>query len=32
MNQETLLKDWLNDDHALEKTAMWQNDRIEAYL
>jgi len=32
MNQETLLKDWLNDDYALEKTAMWQNDRIEAYL
>jgi len=32
VHQETLLIDWLNDDRALETSAMWQNDRIETHL
>ncbi|MEA3327561.1 MAG: radical SAM protein [Chloroflexota bacterium] len=32
VNQEELLNCWLNDDDALEKSALWRNDRIEAYL
>ena len=32
VHQETLLIDWLNDDRALEASAMWQNDRIETHL
>ncbi len=29
--QETILEEWLGDDQALEKSALWQNDRIEVF-
>lgn len=31
LDQENLLEEWLGDDQALEKSALWQNDRIEVF-
>jgi len=31
MNQKMILEEWLNDDHTLENTALWENDRFEVF-